>query len=138
LEYFQKSQKLNRRQARWSLYLSWFDFALFHQPGCLMGCPCIFTSYKQDDWDELLPAAEFAYNNHVHSSMQQVPFMTDTGWLPQIGFEPNGMRSADKLVNEFRDQITAGVSEAKATLIKAKDEFKLTTIIDVCPCRRSR
>jgi transposase InsO family protein len=33
----------------------------------------IFTSYKQDDWDELLPAAEFAYNNHVHSSTQQVP-----------------------------------------------------------------
>jgi hypothetical protein len=23
----------------------------------------IFTSYKQDDWDKLLPAAEFAYNN---------------------------------------------------------------------------
>jgi hypothetical protein len=37
LEYFQKSQKLNRRQARWSLYLSRFDFALFHQPGRLMG-----------------------------------------------------------------------------------------------------
>jgi hypothetical protein len=33
LEYFQKSQKLNQRQARWSLYLSRFDFALFHQPG---------------------------------------------------------------------------------------------------------
>jgi hypothetical protein len=32
---------------------------------------CIFMSYKQDDWDELLLAAEFAYNNHVHSSMQQ-------------------------------------------------------------------
>jgi hypothetical protein len=28
----------------------------------------IFTSYKQDDWDELLLAAEFAYNNHVDSS----------------------------------------------------------------------
>jgi hypothetical protein len=39
LEYFQKSQKLNRQQARWSLYLSRFDFALFHQPGCLMGRP---------------------------------------------------------------------------------------------------
>jgi hypothetical protein len=36
----------------------------------------IFMSYKQDDWDELLPAAKFAYNN---SSTQQVPFMTDTG-----------------------------------------------------------
>jgi hypothetical protein len=85
----------------------------------------IFTSYKQDNWDELLPAAEFAYHNHVHSSTQQVPFMTDTGRLPRMGFEPNGMRSADKLVNEFRNRIAAGVSEAKATLVKAKDEFKL-------------
>jgi hypothetical protein len=85
----------------------------------------IFTSYKQDDWDELLPAAEFAYNNHVYSLTQQVPFMTDTGRLPQMGFEPNGRRSADKSVNEFRNRIAAGVSEAKAALVKAKDKFKL-------------
>lgn len=37
MEYFQKSQKLNWGQARWSLYLSQFDFTLFHQPGRLMG-----------------------------------------------------------------------------------------------------
>ena len=30
LEYFIKAQKLNRRQARWALYLSRFDFALKH------------------------------------------------------------------------------------------------------------
>jgi hypothetical protein len=70
-------------------------------------------------------AAKFTYNNHVHSSTQQVPFMTDTGRLPWMGFEPNGRCSADESVNEFRDQIAAGVSEAKAALIKAKDEFKL-------------
>jgi hypothetical protein len=39
LEYFQKSQKLNRRQARWSRYLSRFDFTLFHWPGRLMRRP---------------------------------------------------------------------------------------------------
>ena len=33
LEYFQMSKKLNRHQARWSLYLSRFDFTLHHQPG---------------------------------------------------------------------------------------------------------
>jgi len=33
LEYFMKAQKLNRRQARWSLYLSRFDFALKHVAG---------------------------------------------------------------------------------------------------------
>jgi hypothetical protein len=32
---------------------------------------------------------------------------------------------ADKFVNEFHERITARVSEAKATLVKAKDEFKL-------------
>ena len=30
LEYFMKAQKLNRRQARWALYLSQFDFTLKH------------------------------------------------------------------------------------------------------------
>jgi len=33
LEYFMKAQKLNQRQARWSLYLSRFDFALKHVAG---------------------------------------------------------------------------------------------------------
>jgi len=31
------SQKLNRRQARWALYLSWFNFMLKHVPGKSMG-----------------------------------------------------------------------------------------------------
>ena len=37
LEYFMKAQKLNRRQARWALYLSRFDFTLKHVPGTKMG-----------------------------------------------------------------------------------------------------
>jgi hypothetical protein len=57
--------------------------------------------------------------------MQQVPFMADTSHLPQMGFEPNGMCSTDESVNKFHNWITARVSKAKATLIKAKDEFKL-------------
>ena len=37
LEYFMKAQKLNRRQARWALYLSRFDFILKHVVGTKMG-----------------------------------------------------------------------------------------------------
>jgi len=37
LEYFMKVQKLNRRQARWTLYLSQFDFTLKHVAGAKMG-----------------------------------------------------------------------------------------------------
>ena len=37
LEYFMKAQKLNRRQARWALYPSQFDFTLKHVLGTRMG-----------------------------------------------------------------------------------------------------
>jgi len=37
LEYFMGSQKLNRRQARWALFLSRFDFILKHVLGSSMG-----------------------------------------------------------------------------------------------------
>jgi len=37
LEYNMSSQKLNRRQARWALFLSHFDFKLVHVPGTKMG-----------------------------------------------------------------------------------------------------
>jgi len=37
LEYFIKVQKLNRRQARWALYLSRFDFTLKHVPESKIG-----------------------------------------------------------------------------------------------------
>jgi len=39
LEYFMMAKKLNRRQARWSLYLACFDFKLVHCPGYSMGKP---------------------------------------------------------------------------------------------------
>jgi len=39
LEYFMTAKKLNRRQARWSLYLARFNFKLIHRPGRSMGKP---------------------------------------------------------------------------------------------------
>ena len=39
LEYFMTAKKLNRRQARWSLYLAHFDFKLTHHSGRCMGKP---------------------------------------------------------------------------------------------------
>ena len=33
LTYFWTAQTLNRRQAWWSLYLSWFDYSLTHRAG---------------------------------------------------------------------------------------------------------
>jgi len=39
LEYFMMAKKLNRRQARWSLHLAWFNFLLYYCSGRTMGKP---------------------------------------------------------------------------------------------------
>ena len=48
LEYFMKAQKLNRRQVRWTLYLSRFNFILKHFPGIkiLIEDQCIYSLSK--------------------------------------------------------------------------------------------
>ena len=59
----------------------------------------IFIGERQDGWYMLLPLAEFSYNNHIHSSTQQTPFLLDTSWHPQMGFEPHQPLSCFKAVN---------------------------------------
>jgi len=49
LEYFMKAQKLNRRQARWVLYLSRFNFTLKHVPGTKMGKADSLS--RRPDWE---------------------------------------------------------------------------------------
>lgn len=54
LEYFCTAQKLNWRQARWSLYLSRFNFALHHRPGKSMGKPDALSrrADHSDGWED--------------------------------------------------------------------------------------
>jgi len=54
---------------------------------------CLFFNEHQDNWDNLLPLAEFQYNNHVQATMQQTPFIVDMGHHPQMGFKPHQAES---------------------------------------------
>ena len=49
LEYFMKVQTLNRRQERWVLYLSRFDFTLKHVLGSKMGK--VDSLSRRPDWE---------------------------------------------------------------------------------------
>jgi transposase InsO family protein len=83
----------------------------------------LFVNQRQDDWDGLLPLAEFQYNNHVHSSTQHTPFLLDTGRSPRMGFEPNQRPSRLETVNEFTDRMKTTLDEAKAALVKSKEDM---------------
>jgi hypothetical protein len=82
----------------------------------------LFCSERQNNWADLVPMAEFQYNNHIHSSAQQAPFMLDCGQHPQMGFEPQPS-SRLELANEFTNRMKCATEEAKAALTKAKDDM---------------
>jgi hypothetical protein len=85
----------------------------------------LFVNQRQDDWEELLALGKFQYNNHVHSSTQQTPFMVDSGRHPRMGFEPQEPRLKLASVNDFVDRMSKGLEKAKSVLSKAKDEYTL-------------
>jgi len=84
---------------------------------------CVFVNKRQDDWDKWLPMAEFAYNNHIHSSMQHMPFFVDTGQHPHMGFEPAQLPTKVEAVSEFANHMKDTLSEAWAALAKSKDDM---------------
>lgn len=43
----------------------------------------MYANYQQDDWVDLLPVAEFAYNNATHSATQVSPFFANYGYNPK-------------------------------------------------------
>jgi hypothetical protein len=82
-----------------------------------------FVNERQDNWDELLPLAEFAYNNHVHSATQHTPFLLDTGQNPRMGFEPEVEPSRNQSANQLVEQMKSTLEEAKAAIWKSKDDM---------------
>jgi hypothetical protein len=46
----------------------------------------MFTTRRQDDWVDLLPLAEFAYNNSIHSATGFSPFYATYGYHPYLSF----------------------------------------------------
>lgn len=82
----------------------------------------LFINQQQDDWVDLLPMAEFQYNNHIHSATQTTPFLLNTGQYPQMGFEVHAPSKVEK-VNKFLGCIKSTSEEACSTIAKAKNDM---------------
>jgi hypothetical protein len=108
LEYFRTTQKLNRHQARWSLYLSCFDFSLHHKPGHSMGKPDALSRHMDqgsghdDNCDMTLLSLE----------LFQIQALVG---LDLIGAE-------QKIMQDIRHSL--GVSELEESITKAVQELR--------------
>ena len=48
----------------------------------------MYCNYQQDNWSDLLPLAEFAYNNAPSATTGVSPFFTNKGYHPNITVHP--------------------------------------------------
>ena len=48
----------------------------------------VYCNYQQDNWSELLPLAEFAYNNAPSTTTGVSPFFANKGYHPNITVHP--------------------------------------------------
>ena len=80
----------------------------------------IYINYQQDDWVNLLPLAEFAYNNTSHSATSLTPFFANKGIHPKLEVSLTSVASEDayrqtvdlKELHQFlRDRIKHTISQ---------------------------
>ena len=47
-----------------------------------------YCNYQQDNWSDLLPLAEFAYNNAPNATTGVTPFFANKGYHPNLSVHP--------------------------------------------------
>jgi hypothetical protein len=82
----------------------------------------IFCSYHQDNWVELLPFAEFSYNNSENASTKVTPFYAVYGQHPR-SIWPS---TQEKCIagNEFVDRLEEVREELRSTLEEARERMR--------------
>jgi len=65
----------------------------------------IYINYDQDDWYDLLPLAEFTYNNTPHSTTNLTPFFANKGYHPhlEVSYDSVPSGAAQQLAQSLGD-----------------------------------
>ena len=124
MEYFIKAQKLNRRQARWALYLSQFDFTLKHVAGSKMGKANRLS--KRVDWkigvDKDNENQIFIKNNWICSMYEVVVEGPEVYLVEKI----KKVRSRDEdVIRVVKEMKKTGVKELRGNKWKIEGDLVL-------------
>src|SRR6185369_6202741 len=81
-----------------------------------------YVTYRQDQWDEYLPAAEFAYNNSKQASTGYTPFELDCGQHPNTPITiAQGVNNTTPVATEFINHWDNMIKISQDTLLEAQE-----------------
>ncbi|HUJ80479.1 MAG TPA: hypothetical protein VLW83_01275, partial [Candidatus Acidoferrales bacterium] len=79
---------------------------------------CIFYNYDQNDWFELLPLAEFAYNNAVQESTKMSPFFANYGFHPRFLAESRPTSSSSSHATPAAEEFASYLHDIHERLVQ--------------------
>ena len=83
----------------------------------------MYCSWDQKNWMELLPYAEFCYNNTVHSSTKMTPFYTALGYHPGNNYPAVDVISDVPVAEEYILKLKKLREDMRDTLILARQRM---------------
>ena len=87
---------------------------------------CVYCNYQQDNWSELLPLVEFAYNNALSATTSVSPFFANKGYHPNITVHPE-CDIASSRAHDFAIDLDELQSTLKAEISMAQQRYQKPT-----------
>jgi len=82
-----------------------------------------YVDYNLSNWSDLLPSAEFTYNNQVHRGIKESPFYLEYGRHPRAG--PSLVKELlQRNLNDLTYKQQEALEQAKAALTLAAERMK--------------
>jgi transposase InsO family protein len=85
----------------------------------------IYCDYQQDNWHELLPFAEFVYNNTESSSTRMTPFFGNYGYHPRCNLR---LHVSTESINPTAERLVEGFRQLhgalRNNLQRAQEDYK--------------
>src|SRR3979490_2507109 len=91
----------------------------------------VYCNYQQDNWSELLPLAEFAYNNAPNATTGISPFFTNKGHHPNITVHPERDLASSRAreftmdLGQLHDALKEQISHAQSRYQTSADARRL-------------
>jgi len=86
----------------------------------------VYCNYQQDNWSELLPLVEFAYNNAPSVTTGVFPFFANKGYHPNIAVHPE-CNIASSRAHNFTVDLKKLQSTLKAEISAAQQHYQKST-----------
>ena len=85
----------------------------------------VYCNYQQDNWSELLPLAEFAYNNAPSATTGVTTFFANKGYHPNISVYPE-RDLASARVRDFVTDLDELHQELCTAMAEAQEHYKIS------------